>query len=114
MYDFEQIDYPGTPDTQVFGINDRGDVAGNGFTALDSFPFVYDAKKGTFTDVAPIAGFDFTSVLGISDSGVLVGSVSNDPDGNSGSGLILYKDGSSRSEERRVGKECRSRWSPYH
>ena len=28
----------------------------------------------------------------------------------------FYKDGSesSRSEERRVGKECRSRWSPYH
>src|SRR3990167_2560252 len=24
------------------------------------------------------------------------------------------KPGSSRSEERRVGKECRSRWSPYH
>ena len=24
------------------------------------------------------------------------------------------KDDSSRSEERRVGKECRSRWSPYH
>ena len=22
--------------------------------------------------------------------------------------------GSLRSEERRVGKECRSRWSPYH
>ena len=22
--------------------------------------------------------------------------------------------GSVRSEERRVGKECRSRWSPYH
>ena len=22
--------------------------------------------------------------------------------------------GHSRSEERRVGKECRSRWSPYH
>ena len=22
--------------------------------------------------------------------------------------------GSRRSEERRVGKECRSRWSPYH
>ena len=25
--------------------------------------------------------------------------------------LRLFKD---RSEERRVGKECRSRWSPYH
>ena len=23
-------------------------------------------------------------------------------------------DGAARSEERRVGKECRSRWSPYH
>src|SRR5258708_22643558 len=28
---------------------------------------------------------------------------------------ILQKTGSlDRSEERRVGKECRSRWSPYH
>ena len=26
---------------------------------------------------------------------------------------LLEKEGS-RSEERRVGKECRSRWSPYH
>ena len=26
----------------------------------------------------------------------------------------LMKHTSSRSEERRVGKECRSRWSPYH
>ena len=24
------------------------------------------------------------------------------------------RDNSVRSEERRVGKECRSRWSPYH
>ena len=24
------------------------------------------------------------------------------------------KYGENRSEERRVGKECRSRWSPYH
>src|SRR2546422_9173673 len=26
----------------------------------------------------------------------------------------VNSDGHSRSEERRVGKECRSRWSPYH
>src|SRR4029077_21294441 len=25
-----------------------------------------------------------------------------------------YSYGAQRSEERRVGKECRSRWSPYH
>ena len=24
------------------------------------------------------------------------------------------REGYTRSEERRVGKECRSRWSPYH
>ena len=28
--------------------------------------------------------------------------------------MILQNSGRSRSEERRVGKECRSRWSPYH
>src|SRR6202522_2614639 len=27
---------------------------------------------------------------------------------------VLVPDGFERSEERRVGKECRSRWSPYH
>src|SRR5690349_23456588 len=26
----------------------------------------------------------------------------------------LWPDDRARSEERRVGKECRSRWSPYH
>ena len=27
---------------------------------------------------------------------------------------IACENGEIRSEERRVGKECRSRWSPYH
>src|SRR5256885_12227834 len=31
-----------------------------------------------------------------------------------GIGLSLVKRIVERSEERRVGKECRSRWSPYH
>ena len=26
----------------------------------------------------------------------------------------MFGEGAARSEERRVGKECRSRWSPYH
>ena len=29
-------------------------------------------------------------------------------------GKAAIEDKRSRSEERRVGKECRSRWSPYH
>ncbi len=75
QYDYQQIDYPGAPDTQVFGINDRGNVVGNGFNNVDGFPFVYDSKKGTLTDVAPLAGFDDTSVLGIDDAGNMVGIV---------------------------------------
>ena len=31
-----------------------------------------------------------------------------------GFGAVLEADALDRSEERRVGKECRSRWSPYH
>ena len=29
-------------------------------------------------------------------------------------GITITSKNVSRSEERRVGKECRSRWSPYH
>src|SRR2546425_3032184 len=29
-------------------------------------------------------------------------------------GIVMYTLHHARSEERRVGKECRSRWSPYH
>src|SRR2546425_7381224 len=29
-------------------------------------------------------------------------------------GQSVERSGTDRSEERRVGKECRSRWSPYH
>ena len=28
--------------------------------------------------------------------------------------IVTAIDNDQRSEERRVGKECRSRWSPYH
>src|SRR2546429_8743740 len=35
-------------------------------------------------------------------------------DGSKSSGAATGEAGTGRSEERRVGKECRSRWSPYH
>src|SRR2546427_6006087 len=33
---------------------------------------------------------------------------------NSRAGFPCLRASKTRSEERRVGKECRSRWSPYH
>ena len=46
---------------------------------------------------------------------------SNIPNGNGNAGHTMdafdggaFGGGTTRSEERRVGKECRSRWSPYH
>ena len=37
-----------------------------------------------------------------------------DLDHNYGDKLLYDALNATRSEERRVGKECRSRWSPYH
>lgn len=78
-YDFQVINHPGTPYTQVFGVNEQGDVVGNGSfnDGTGPFPFVYASKKGTFTDVANAVGYVNTAVLGISDSGVIVGSVTS-------------------------------------
>src|SRR5688572_31981143 len=41
-------------------------------------------------------------------------SLSRLPSGRMCAGRPSLRKGEFRSEERRVGKECRSRWSPYH
>src|SRR5256886_14379504 len=66
------------------------------FVANDSVPsFLYHNNgHGTFTEVGLPAG------------------VAYNEDGKTFAGMGT--DFSDRSEERRVGKECRSRWSPYH
>jgi hypothetical protein len=92
QYEIRLIDHPGASITQVFGINDRGDVTGNGIASPDSLPFVYDPKKDRFTDIAPLAGFDNTSVLGTDDAGNLVGAVTDGATGVS-SGYIRDKKG---------------------
>ena len=90
QYNYLQIDYPGQTATQVFGINDSGDVVGNGADP-DTLPFVYASMDGTLTDVAPAAGYDTTSVLGINDAGDMVGSVRIS--GVSADGFIRDADG---------------------
>ena len=54
------------------------------------------------TDLVVVPGHDLHKGVGQGDAGVGV------KDGGAGIAQEV------RSEERRVGKECRSRWSPYH
>ena len=90
--DNAQLSIRGRSSTRSFDINNRGDAAGNGNIGVDIYPYVYDSKKGTLTDVAPIAGYADTSVVAISDKGTLAGSVLS-LDGTTASGLILDKNG---------------------
>ena len=92
-----------------------------GVTILDEEPqirggsgFTYGvgSKVGVFVDGMPIASADagkpdwsFIPIENIRQIEVVKGAASV----LSGSSSL-----SGRSEERRVGKECRSRWSPYH
>ena len=57
-----------------------------------------------------ILGLIVLVLVGCSENRVLVDNLTK-------KGEVYYyndKPFSGRSEERRVGKECRSRWSPYH
>src|SRR5256885_4044818 len=69
-------------------------------------------------DAAPVAADDSYSVranrtLKIAAPGMLANDTDADGDALSVAHLTQAQHGT-RSEERRVGKECRSRWSPYH
>ena len=61
--------------------------------------------------VSSLDGYGFRIVWESSDSERIdvLGNVSLENLGKEGEQVVL-----TRSEERRVGKECRSRWSPYH
>src|SRR5216683_6966534 len=59
---------------------------------------------------------DWSSDVCSSDLGAAVGALAREVVSSTDVGLPLAPEGVAalRSEERRVGKECRSRWSPYH
>ena len=50
----------------------------------------------------------------LKDTGCTVGVKDANLSINEGEFFVIMGLSGSRSEERRVGKECRSRWSPYH
>ena len=92
-YDYSSIDVPGTDGSQTFGINNSGVAAGTAFVIGGpggNVPFTYDTKKDRITLVDPVAGFEDTSILAISNRGSLVGNAIN---GGTSSGLLLDKRG---------------------
>ena len=91
------------------------------YCGADSFTYV--ASDGVLTDGAtvnvtitcindaPVADDD--SATTDEDTAVTIDVLDNDDDVD-GDPLAVDSVTQGRSEERRVGKECRSRWSPYH
>src|SRR5690606_40497166 len=58
-------------------------------------------------DIQPIKNFAFGNIL-------IIGDAAHACTPNMGQGACQAMEDVARSEERRVGKECRSRWSRYH
>ena len=118
----------------ILAQNYAGEASGG-----DKVQFSLGANKIEISDSAPEnSNYDATVTVGNEDLGnvqadIVTSGVTNSVTKISGmnfryqpsSNLFVPVDGSlsatadaeegeSRSEERRVGKECRSRWSPYH
>src|SRR3989442_10618913 len=55
-----------------------------------------------------------TVVVPVGGGGLIAGVVTGLAAAGSGAKVWGVEPAGARSEERRVGKECRSRWSPYH
>src|SRR5258708_21848449 len=75
------------------------------------FFFFFQAEDGIRDDLVTGVQTCALPILGLRFLEDLVGT--EDPRGGLARGDDDVGDGG-RSEERRVGKECRSRWSPYH
>src|SRR5260370_30584623 len=71
----------------------------------------YETKEGEKRTVLAVEADDVAASLKFASATVTKISRSRADSGASGKAPTR---GRERSEERRVGKECRSRWSPYH
>ena len=79
---------------------------------------LFERNRDLFTSLQ-VVFFDTTSIYFEGNGGEDVGAYGHSKDHRPDLkqmivGVVLDAQGRPRSEERRVGKECRSRWSPYH
>src|SRR2546427_12472602 len=97
----------------------RSDSGAKGDGTTDdtgAFQRVLDAatKAGGGTVHAPRGNYFFAGHLNVANGVTLEGIWQSVPAHTGLRNAGLRKPTDDRSEERRVGKECRSRWSPYH
>ena len=71
-------------------------------------------EKVTFVDPQTKESIDFFVVEETQVNGTRYFFVTEEEDGDCDAYILKEVATEDRSEERRVGKECRSRWSPYH
>src|SRR2546430_15737973 len=93
-----------TDDSAIQGVGMQGSIAPKPFTAPRLLLQACSSRRGAVKGLGAIEPCMPTPWM--AESSVLYMT----PDFS----LILVNVLQSRSEERRVGKECRSRWSPYH
>jgi hypothetical protein len=82
---FGMVDFPGQSATNVYGVNDKGEIVGEyGPTLANGFYL-----KGTkFTEIA-YPGAVLTDAEGVNDAGVIVGAASTSPQDETGFGFVL-------------------------
>src|SRR5256884_2557610 len=95
---------------KIVGIDARGFLFGSAVAYELGVGFVPIRKRGKLPYRTEIAKYSLE--YGDAEMEMHVDAMS------AGERIVLVDDllatGGTRSEERRVGKECRSRWSPYH
>ena len=88
----------------------HADATGQGFRSLSFLKIETDTNLVGWSE---FVGFELNKRMGLDSliKSMMKGLIGKDPREieKINSNLIT-----GRSEERRVGKECRSRWSPYH
>jgi len=137
---FKQLEIEKLPSSEQFDLAVRDAKTGFVFFNIEGHQYNYDANARLFTirDGRLRVSRDLANALGRPlDAGAMVGEISIGAAmqpieiaqlvGGQPSSIIMPPRGGAkgvetptrisgpdRSEERRVGKECRSRWSPYH
>src|SRR3712207_9254143 len=103
----ESIVYPAHGVGRIIDIEEQ-EVAG---TKLELFVITFEKDKMTLR--VPVAKATSVGMRKLADEDT-VGRAFETVRGRARVKRTMWSRRAQRSEERRVGKECRSRWSPYH